>query len=134
MTERGERLRRAAPWILILTVSTAADWLVRIRTGFEMQRVFAGEALIFPASALALGILRWRIPASGRKTRALQTTLIWMFALAGLRSAMLALGSSYLWAIIAPLSLATFGLWTWWKRRRESSSLELPASGEDRNE
>jgi len=77
MTERVDRLRRAVPWILILTVSTAADWLVRIRTGFEMQRVFAGEALIFPISALALGILRWRVPASGRKTRALQTTLVW---------------------------------------------------------
>ena len=77
MTERADRLRRAVPWILIVTVSTAADWLVRIRTGFEMPRVFAGEALIFPISALALGILRWRVPASGRKTRALQTTLVW---------------------------------------------------------
>jgi hypothetical protein len=57
-----------------------------------------------------------------------------MFALAGLRSAMLALGSSYLWAIIAPLSLATIGVWSWWKRRQESSSVELSASGEDRNE
>ncbi len=77
MTERVDRLRRAAPWILILTVSTTADWLVQVRTGFEMQRVFAGEALIFPASALALGILRRRIPASGRKTRAFPTTLVW---------------------------------------------------------
>ena len=124
-------MRRSAPWILILVVSTAADWLVRIRTDFDMPRVFAAEALIFPVSALALGFLRWRSPARGRKTRALQTTLVWMFALAGLRSAMLALGSSYLWAIIVPVSLAGIGLWTWWRRRRSSRTAAMIESEED---
>lgn len=121
MTERAGRMRRSTPWILILAISTAADWLVRIRTDFDMPRVFAAEALIFPMSALALGLLRWRSPASGNKSRAIQTTLVWTFALAGLRSAMLTLGSSYLMAIIVPVSLAVIGLWHSWRRRRSSN-------------
>jgi len=131
VTERAHRIRRSAPWILILAISTAADWLVRIRTDFDMPSVFAAEALIFPSSALALGFLRWRSPAQGRKTRALQTTLVWMFALAGLRSAMLSLGSSYLWAIIVPVSLAVIGLWHWWRRRRSSKMAAMIQGEED---
>ena len=111
-------MRRSAPWILIISVSAAADWLVRILTDFDMTRVFAAEALIFPVSALALGLLRWRSPASGRKTRALQTVLVWAFALAGLRAAMVAFGSSYLWANIVPSCLAVLGIWIWWRRRK----------------
>ena len=87
-----------------------------------MPRVFAAEALIFPISALALGILRWKSPAAGRKPRALQTTLVWTFALAGLRSAMIALGSSYQLAIIVPSTVALIGLWIGWRRRRRSST------------
>ena len=124
-------MRRSAPWILILAISTVADWLVRIRTDFDMPSVFAAEALIFPVSALALGFLRWRSPAQGPKTRALQTTLVWMFALAGLRSAMLSLGSSYLWAIIVPVSPAGLGVWTWWRQQRSSKAAAMLQGKED---
>ena len=111
-------MRRSAPWILIISISAVADWSVRILTEFDMPRVFAAEALIFPVSALALGLLRWRSPASGRKTRALQTVLVWAFALAGLRAAMVAFGSSYLWANIVPSCLAVLGIGVWWRRRK----------------
>lgn len=128
------RMRRSAPWILILCLATAADWLVRVRTDFDMPRVFEAEALIFPISALALGFLRWKSPAVGRKTRALQTTLVWSFALAGLRSAMIALGSSYQLAIIVPVTLAVMGLWIGWRRRRRSSTDTMSRSTEDQGE
>ena len=127
-------MRRSAPWILILCLSTAADWLVRVRTDFDMPRVFAAEALIFPISALALGILRWKSPAAGRKTRALQTTMVWTFALAGLRSAMIALGSSYQLAIIVPSTVALIGLWIGWRRRRRSSTDAMSTGTETRGE
>jgi hypothetical protein len=127
-------MRRSAPWILILCLSTAADWLVRVRTDFDMPRVFAAEALIFPISALALGILRWKSPAAGRKTRALQTTMVWTFALAGLRSAMIALGSSYQLAIIVPSTVAVIGLWLGWRRRRRSSTDAMSKGTETRGE
>jgi hypothetical protein len=111
-------MRRTAPWILIIVISAVADWSVRILTDFDMPRVFAAEALIFPISALALGVLRWRSPASGRKTRALQTVLVWTFVLAGLRAAIVAFGSSYLSANIVPFCLAVLGIGVWWRRRR----------------
>jgi len=134
VTERAGRMQRSAPWILILGLSTAADWLVRVRTGFDMPRVFEAEALIFPISALALGILRWKSPAAGPKTRALQTTLVWTFALAGLRSAMIALGSSFQSAVIVPATLAVIGLWIGWRRRRSSSTDAISTGTETRGE
>jgi hypothetical protein len=129
LTGTTARWRRAAPWILVIGVSTAADWLARILTDFDMPRVFAAEALIFPVTAAGLGFLRRQFPASGRRTRALQTTLVWTFALAGIRSAMLALGSSYLWAIIVPVSLALLGLWGGWRRRRGTRSATHDGTG-----
>ena len=134
MTEWKGHMRRSETWILILCLSTAADWLVRVRTGFDMPRVFAAEALIFPISALALGILRWKSPAAGRKPRALQPTLVWTFALAGLRSAMIALGSSYQLAIIVPSTVALIGLWIVWRRRRRSSTDAMSTGMETRGE
>ena len=134
MKEGTGRIRRSAPWILILCLATVADWLVRVRSDFDMPRVFEAEALIFPLSALVLGFLRWKSPAVGRKTRGLQTTLVWSFALAGLRSAMIALGSSYQLAIIVPVTLAVMGLWIGWRRRRHSSTDTMSRSTENRGE
>jgi len=111
-------MRKSTPWILIISLSAAADWLFRVLTDFDMPRVLAFEAVIFPASALAMGLLRRRSPASGRKSRAFQTVLVWTFALAGLRSAMVAVGTTYLWANAVPACLAVLGMWISWRRRR----------------
>ncbi len=110
------------PWILVLALTTIADVLVRTLTGFDMPRVLAAEALIFPVSAVVLGLLRHRAPASGNRTRALQTVLVWTFALAGIRSAMIALGSSYAVASAVPVGLAVVGIQRAWRRRKAGAS------------
>ncbi|MFO7587782.1 MAG: hypothetical protein R6X22_06875 [Gemmatimonadota bacterium] len=119
-------MRRIVSWPVVAGGSAAVDWLVRFGTGFDMPRVLAFETVLFPLTAAALEAMRRKGHARRGSTPLLQLLLVWTFALAGLRSALLTAGSSYVVANLAPVVVAGAALLLVLARRRSRGTEAEP--------
>ncbi|MGD2120922.1 MAG: hypothetical protein PVJ76_04220 [Gemmatimonadota bacterium] len=79
-------------WAVVFAVATFVDLLARFAIPFQMTRVLAVEAVLFPAAAAAFLVLMRKGPSQTGFRRKLQIILIGGFFLAGLRSGLWAAG------------------------------------------
>lgn len=91
---------------------------MRFAMPFDLERVLRVEALLFPSTGLMLLWLMRRQPTTAGHRRNLQWVLVAAFALAGLRSALWALGIPVMVANATVLATALVGLGAVWRRRR----------------
>jgi hypothetical protein len=114
--------RPVAQWSGIVAIATILDLTARFGRPFDLTRVLRVEALLFPITGLLLLFLMQRGARLAGWRRGLQWTLIASFFLAGLRSALWALGIPVMVAngtllVIAVLVLAVLVLRRWRFRR-----------------
>ena len=79
-------------WTLFILIVGAADFAVRLITGFNMVWVVRAEAALFFGASVTLWVFHRGKPAQVRWQLWLQRVLVALFALAGLRAALWALG------------------------------------------
>lgn len=117
-------------WILVVAVTTALDLAARFAAPFDFARVMHVEALLFPLTAVVLGVLRRAEARPDGWPRVARLGLIWLFALGGLRPLLWTLGMPLRWANLATLVPALAGVVIWrWKVRRRRLSAEGSSRG-----
>jgi len=79
-------------WILLILIIGAADFAVRLITGFNMVWVVRAEAVLFLGAGITLWVFQREKPAQVRWHLWTQRVVVALFALAGLRAALWALG------------------------------------------
>ena len=79
-------------WALFILIVGAADFAVRLVTGFNMAWVVRAEAVLFLGAGVTLWVFQREKPAQVRWHLWTQRVLVAVFALAGLRAALWALG------------------------------------------
>lgn len=102
-------MRFTFQWVSLILATTAADLLVRFGVPGGHSRVLWVEAILFPLAGIALHLVfRSRPRPSGLKS-GLQTTAVWAYLLAGIRSGLWAAGFPVAVANLAVLLLALLG-------------------------
>ena len=79
-------------WTLFILIVGAADFAVRLVTGFNPLWVVRAEAVLFLGASVTLWVFLREKPAQVRWHLWIQRALVALFALAGLRAALWALG------------------------------------------
>lgn len=103
-------------------MAVLADLGARIGFGFDMARVIPAEALLFLATASALGWMAIRGDAYDVRVRRVDLWLAAGFALAGIRAALWAAGLDVYVANLVLLAIAgAAGARLWYRRRHRRS-------------
>jgi hypothetical protein len=87
-------------WLSVILLVGAADFGVRLATGFQMGSVTRAEALLFLAASALLWAWQRRNPAGSRWQLGLQRVIVALLMLGGLRAALWSLGLSVPYANI----------------------------------
>jgi len=116
-------------WILVCAGATTLDLVARFAAPFNFARVMHVEALLFPLTAVVLGLLLRAEPRAQGWPRVTRLGLLWLFALGGLRPVLWTLGMPLRWANIATLLPAVAGVLVWIVRRRKAKGHAAAGAG-----
>lgn len=110
-------------WILVVTAATVIDLAARFGAPFDFARVMHVEAVLFPATAIVLILLRRAEPRRQGRPNWIRLALIWTFGLGAVRPVLWTLGASIMAANLATIGVAVVGILAWarWFRQPPAS-------------
>jgi hypothetical protein len=92
-------------WLSFILLVAAADFGVRLATGFHLASVTRAEGLLFLSASAILWSWQRRRPAKPGWQRGLQRLIVALFMLGGLRAALWSLGLKVAYANVCVLIL-----------------------------